>query len=610
MLSDPKEFARLVDNLDIAVLSVSADLQSVLYVNSALEVLFGRSAADFHACPTLWLEAIDPTDRPIVGDPAAEALATGSARHLYRILRPDGPCRWVLDQTRRIDDTQGRAQRLDCAFTDITRRMEIEHALRDDASLLRQIADCAPVGIILQDGLGLVTYANRHACLLFGEIQGLSQEQRLALIHPEDRARIGDVFAVPPSAQQSRRGEFRILRTGGEVRWVLMIRMELREDDRTSLGFVEAVHDITDAYQAELALRKSEYEYRSVIENIQDAFYRADAEGRLLITSPSGAAMFGYESPAEMVGLSITSLWCDLEERERATTLMTTKGGVRDFEAKLRRKDGSHFDAAITAQACFAADGARIGTEGIVRDVGDRKRAAEALRALPQQIMRAQEEERRTIARELHDTVIQGAVALKLRCDESLRERTADRSSPWNRVPAALDEIIQQLRGIATSLRPPTLDLLGLPSAVRSWVSRAAEEADVEVMVETDCAASLPLEPHQDIHCFRIVQEAVTNSLRHGKPTRLAVRLRQTEGELIISVADDGRGFAVDEARGRALRSGHVGLSVIEERVAALAGTIEVTSTPGQGSTVSVRVPLRRQGAPRDAAVAPDPQSG
>jgi PAS domain S-box-containing protein len=597
MLTDSHELGRLVDNLDVAVFSVSADLQSVLYINRAMETLFGRSAADFRVRPTLWLEAIDPVDRPIVGDPAAEALASGSARHLYRILRPDGPCRWVLDQTRRIDDAQGRPERLDCAFTDITRRMEIERALRDDASLLRQLADCAPVGIILQDGLGVITYANHQACQLLGDIVGRSQEERLALIHPEDRVRMADVLVTPPPPQQARRGEFRVIRPDGEVRWVLAIRMELREDDSTVLGFVEAVHDITDAYQAELALRKSEYEYRSVIENIQDAFYRADADGRLLITSPSGSTMFGYASPAELVGVSITSLWCNVEERERAVTLMATRGGVRDFEAKLRRRDGSCFDAAITAQACFAEDGTRIGTEGIVRDISARKRAQEALRALPQRIMRAQEEERRAIACELHDTVIQGVVALKLRCDEGLRGGGASsRSSPWDQVPSALDEIIQQLRGIATSLRPPSLDLLGLPAAVRSWVSRVVEDACVDVMVEVDCGA-LRLGPQQEIHCFRIVQEAVTNALRHARPMRLIVRLGQTEGGIEIYVADDGRGFVVEEARRRALQSGHLGLSVMEERVAALSGTLEVTSAPGEGTTVSVRVPLERQDA-------------
>ncbi len=600
MLTDPTQLARLLDHLGVAVYSVTADTSSVCYINPAMETLFGRPAEEFRADPRLWLAAIDPNDRPIVGDPAAEALSLGSARHLYRIVRPDGSCRWVLDQTRRIDDARGRPDRLDCAFTDVTRRMEIERTLRDDASLLRQLGDCAPVGILLQDGTGRLSYANPQARLLLGDVVGMSLEEQLALVHPDDRDRLCNSISAASSPRLAQRVEFRVARPDGEIRWVLVTRMEVREEDGTPLGFVEAVHDITDAWRAEAALRKREYEYRSVIENIQDTFFRADAEGRLLMTSPSAALMFRYASTAEMAGMSLASFWCDLAERARGIASLATQGGVRDLEVRLRRKDGTTFDAAVTAQACFAEDGTRVGTEGIVRDITERKRTQEALRALPQQIMRAQEEERRAIARELHDAVIQQVVALKLRCDEGLRGRPSPGcSSPWAQVPPALDDIIRQLRGIATSLRPPSLDLLGLAAAVRSWVNRAADAAGVGVSVEIDCP-DLRLAPNGDIHCFRVVQEAVTNALLHGAPRRLAVHLHQTDGELVISVVDDGCGFELSEVRSRATQSGHVGLSVMEERVAALGGKIDITSAPGHGTTVRARLPL---GQWRDASM-------
>ncbi|HBD08324.1 MAG TPA: hypothetical protein DCZ69_08680, partial [Syntrophobacteraceae bacterium] len=159
--------------------------------------------------------------------------------------------------------------------------------------------------------------------------------------------------------------------------------LEVRVEERT--GALEArnvalAEEVLERKRALAALRTSEMQYRSVIENIQDVFYRSDTAGRLLMGSPSGARMFGYDSVDEMLGMPLDSFWPDPMERQQLLAQVRATGSARDYEAVLRRKDGSTFNALFATHFYYDDDGNLLGTEGIIRDVTERKRAEEALR--------------------------------------------------------------------------------------------------------------------------------------------------------------------------------------------------------------------------------------
>jgi PAS domain S-box-containing protein len=147
----------------------------------------------------------------------------------------------------------------------------------------------------------------------------------------------------------------------------------------TAATIVAQVIAINERKRAEAALRSSEKKYRSVIENIQDVFYRSDEQGRLLMGSPSGAEMFGYASADEMIGLPLDQFWPDPRERQDLIDRISRDGSVRDFEAVLIRKDGTTFHASFTTHFYRDDRGRILGTEGIIRDITERRRSEREL---------------------------------------------------------------------------------------------------------------------------------------------------------------------------------------------------------------------------------------
>jgi len=166
---------------------------------------------------------------------------------------------------------------------------------------------------------------------------------------------------------------------GEEGKWLRFTAAVIRDASGKPLGALETLEDISERKRAEEALLESEKRYRSVIENIQDVFYRSDLNGLLIMGSPSGARMFGYDSVEEMIGLPLESFWPDVNDRQRLIEQIKANGSVSDYEAVLKKRDGTPFNASFTVHFYHDNKGNVLGTEGIIRDITERKRAEKAL---------------------------------------------------------------------------------------------------------------------------------------------------------------------------------------------------------------------------------------
>jgi two-component system sensor histidine kinase UhpB len=211
------------------------------------------------------------------------------------------------------------------------------------------------------------------------------------------------------------------------------------------------------------------------------------------------------------------------------------------------------------------------------------------LREVAARALYAAEEERKRIARELHDETAQLLAALLIRirvlrnADPEALERLLD--DMRREIGAALEGV----RRFARGLRPPALDELGLVPAIESHVRSVSETGDVRVRLEAE-AVDGALTPEAELAVYRIVQEALSNVVRHAAATLATVRLRREGEQLVVTVEDDGRGF--DAARVRRADSGGLGLFGMSERAAYLGGRVEVKSTPGAGTRVCAEIPL------------------
>jgi signal transduction histidine kinase len=213
------------------------------------------------------------------------------------------------------------------------------------------------------------------------------------------------------------------------------------------------------------------------------------------------------------------------------------------------------------------------------------------LRGLTRRLEAAKEDERKRIARELHDEMGQALTAAKINL-----QILAANGSPLERTRriedavGMLDRMIGHVRTMSLALRPPLLDELGLLPALRSYLEAQTQRAGVRFDLT---AIELPaLAPEIAIVAFRAVQEAVTNVIRHAGASNATVALEPQSGSIEITVRDDGRGFDVGEMLERAARGHHLGLLGIRERVEGLGGTVEIVSALDHGTEVRVSVPL------------------
>lgn len=225
----------------------------------------------------------------------------------------------------------------------------------------------------------------------------------------------------------------------------------------------------------------------------------------------------------------------------------------------------------------------------IVHDVTERKHAEDMLEALSQRMLEVQEAERRYIARQLHDEIGQELTAVKINL-QTVQKVCRPPSPHLDESIAIVERALQQVRDLSLELRPSMLDDLGLIPALRWYVSRTAQRSGFEADVIADMP-EVRLPPEIETTCFRITQAALTNVVRHARATRVQVWLEAIDGNLELTIQDNGVGFDVAAARKRATRGGSLGLLSMEEQVTLAGGQIEIKSTVGHGARVRVRFP-------------------
>jgi two-component system, NarL family, sensor histidine kinase UhpB len=211
------------------------------------------------------------------------------------------------------------------------------------------------------------------------------------------------------------------------------------------------------------------------------------------------------------------------------------------------------------------------------------------LREVSARALQAEEEERKRVSRELHDETAQALAALRIRLHVALESPDAERRrAVLEEIREGITEALDGVRRMARGLRPPALDELGLVAAIEAHARTLEENLGIPVRVERGSIPHLP--PGLELGVYRIVQEALTNALRHAGATAISVKIHARDGALRAEVRDDGRGF--DAGAVVSGERGGLGIGGMQERARYLGGEVEVDSTPGKGTRVVVLIPL------------------
>ena len=365
--------------------------------------------------------------------------------------------------------------------------------------------------------------------------------------------------------------------------------------------------------RAEQKLHESEQKYRSLFEESKDVVFISTPDGKFVDINPAGVELFGYSSKEEILKIDLArELYVQPKDRSSFEQELDRQGFVRDIELELRRKDGQKLVIQETVNVMRDDRGNIVAYRGIMRDVTKRKRAdrelrasREKLRELSARLQSVREEEKSSIAREIHDELGQALTGLKMDLSwlrhrlypgYSSRSQKSTRRGDRNAVlektrsmSKLIDSTIKTVQRITTELRPAVLDDLGLIAALE-W---QAQEFQTRTGIRCNISSSLAeLDSQKDVATaiFRIFQESLTNVSRHAHATNVHVSLSQKDRDLVLELQDNGRGISDSEIAS----ANSLGLVGIRERAILLGGEVMIQGVPRIGTTVTVRVPIER----------------
>ncbi|MQG95297.1 PAS domain S-box protein [Pseudomonas sp. MN1F] len=561
-------------------------------------------------------------DWPVLADVLERGLQAMPAKELEQLHQ-----RWLQPKYPRLSESPGFWQNLAllsamlllCALATLVwqrrQQRQLERSLlaareslterqgREEALRLSQFAiDQSTVGILWVNWDSHVRYANHAVEDMLGYAEAELLERPLIDFEPNltmdrwlelwKRARAGDGGA--------RQFETQCRRADGSLLPVELSLSFLRFRDAEYL--VVYLADVTERHRALAALRESEARLKGIAGNVPGLVFRlepapAEGEPEFPYISEGSEALVGY-TPAQiqhpLMGLRNLVHPDDRADYHQVQDLAIASDQDWSWQGRILTRQGEQRWADIKASARRLPNG-RVAWDGIVWDITQGKRAElalaqsqEQLRELSAHLESVREEEKARIAREVHDELGQMLTVLKLEvsmCELAFAELDPGLHERLGSMKRLIAQLFQLVRDVATALRPPILDA-GIASAIE-WQARRFE-ARTQIPCLVQVPDNLPaLSDAKATGLFRILQEALTNVMRHAQAHSVEIELVREDGQLRMTVSDDGSGFCRDQPRPTSF-----GLVGVRERVLMLGGTMALDSEPGEGTSLSVAIPL------------------
>jgi two-component system sensor histidine kinase UhpB len=572
------------------------------HVSEFAEPLLGIKREEWYA-PGFWAAHVHPDDRE---EAVVYCLRCTQAkqdhRFEYRMVRADGQFVWVEDVVTVVVEN-GSVACLRGALIDVSERKRADEALRLSEERYRLIVENQTEFIVKWLPDGTRTFVNESYCRCFG----LTEDQCvgtsfLPLVAPDFRAAIQrKISSITPDKPEVT-DEHLSLVAGGEKRWQQWTDRGTFDAQGKLIEVLSTGRDISERKRVEEALRESEEKFRSAFAFAAIGMALVRLDGRWRQVNQRLCEIVGY-SEEELLARNFQSITHpDDLDTDLGFVQQMLDGSIPYYHMEKRyfHKQGNIVWIYLSVSLVRDAQRQPLYFIGQIQDITQRKQTEDTLhrynhrlKALSHQILETQETERRRIARELHDEVGQMLTTIGLRLHQLKAVCGAEVQAALNEDITFVNRTIEQVRELSLNLRPPMLDVLGLEAALRWYAENQSERTGLNVQLVGHLEGPR-LDPDLEIVCFRVVQEALTNIVRHARAKRVWVKLQVEEPELHLIVRDDGIGLDVAAAQERAGRGRSFGILAMQERVELLGGRFEVESTPGAGTRIRARFPLAR----------------
>jgi len=493
---------------------------------------------------------------------------------------------------------------------DITDRVRSEEQVRAGRRLLQQVLDTLPVGVIVVNRTGDILLHKPASLGIWGGMIVSGQERwaesRGFRRGSGQRIAAGEWASMRAleEGQTTRDELIDIITFDGIGKTIRNYAAPIREPDGVITGAVVVNEDVTERVRAEEALRKTERLLNDAEKLGQTGSWEQDLiSGEIFNTETSRRLFFGDDrSKGERLEDYVAAIHSDDHDRVVASREQLLAGtGSGDIEFRVVWPDGSvHL---LFGRATVVRDqaGRPLRVYGTNADITEHRRAeaelarrAQQLETLSARLLQSQDEERRRIARELHDTTAQNLVALRM--DLSALKRSAAASDPPARTIieesiALTESAIAEIRTLSYLLHPPMIEEAGLLPSLRWYVHGFQERSGIAVTLDLpDELKRLPIATETAL--FRIIQEALTNIRRHSGSRVAGIRMEREPGMLMVDIRDDGRGVPL-QLRGdeTVLAAAGVGIASMRERARELGGSMNVQSDD-RGTAIEIRLPI------------------
>lgn len=539
------------------------------------------------------------------------ARTEGLWRGEMLFVRPTDGKRLILLVTfKLIRDSDSTPLHYIVSGADITEQKETEARLRETEKKLQQseafyrtlIADSVD-GKLLTEADGTITFASPSMQRILGyDTESLVGRNAFAFVHPDDHSVALTAFlnelAQTPEVKSI---EVRVLKEDGSWLWCSLRGHNLLSNPHIG-RMVISLHDDTQRKQADDALRESEQRFRALIKDLKLGVLLESADGAVLMCNTAMADLMGG-GEATLAGKDVQDLFKKAVYEDEtpvaaeALPMRHAAGSgqpVKDVVIGIRENDRSAYTwLLVHSNPVLDESGAIRHVISSFTDITERKKLTRHLleerlmrqRLLTQATIDGQERERKEIGKELHDNIGQQLATTKLYLDMVRRAEAPEATRLLDHVTGSIANVINEVRTLSHSLVPPTLGHLGLIDSIHDLVERVSRVQALAVSFTHEELDETLLPENAKLMLYRIIQEALSNCIKHAQATAVHILLERKAGGIALQVQDNGRGFVPGSTR-----TG-LGLNNMRNRAEVFGGSVAIHSAPGAGCTVQVQIP-------------------